>query len=417
LTDLLDFSKTVSFSKITDYIQQKANEKEKLEQKIEELNNQKWSLLGKISELETRHYVALEEEKITADNLKWYSDLKAELGKNGISVEDISKLATIVKNIREYGYDPRKVIDEFSNLESARDEYKDCQEGISSLRSQYDSLNQEYLSLDRVVNSHKQTISVYKDLESMGFDLKGLKLLRNTINEIASSNSIPLHDSLQKFYRDIEEQYDDKLGFESKIDSLKNDVKKLRDEENRLRKELFTLPLVGSALLRLIQSGVKEQDIIDIAELLKADGGGIGTSFITTEKDRQLLVDELHKYGGIKSTIKQLSQQVEELRNEVASLEAKKQDLNTQHNQKMSSTSVYSKQSLDFFDLAALEHKVPSEYVPLIRAARHMPINISEFELAVRKVIKEVVLARQNTADKETEKLPKEGQGLINEEL
>jgi hypothetical protein len=152
------------------------------------------------------------------------------------------------------------------------------------------------------------------------------------------------------------------------------------------RKELFTQPLVGSALLRLIQSGVKEQDIIDIAELFKADGG-IGTSFITAEKDRQLLIDEVRKYGSIKSTIKQLIQRVEKLRNEAASLETQKQDPSS-HNQKMFSRSVYSKQSVDFFDLAALEHIVSSEFVPLIRSARHLPISISEFEPAVRKLIK-----------------------------
>jgi hypothetical protein len=102
------------------------------------------------------------------------------------------------------------------------------------------------------------------------------------------------------------------------------------------------------------------------------------------------------------------------LRNDVPSLEAQKQDPNKQHDQK---TSVYSKQDVDLSDLAALEHKVPSEYAPLIRAARHLPISFSEFEPAIRKVIKEIMLTRKNSADTETEKLPKEGQGLINEEL
>jgi hypothetical protein len=178
----------VPFSKITDYIQQKVNEKEKLEQKIEELKNQKWALLGKISELETRHYIDLEEEKITADNLKWYSDLKEELRNHGIPAEDISKLTSIVKNIRKYDYDPRKVIDKFSNLEKAMAECNSCQEGVAALRAQYNSLTQEYLSLDRTVNSHKQTISVYKELEPMGLGLKELRLLLNTLNEIASAN-------------------------------------------------------------------------------------------------------------------------------------------------------------------------------------------------------------------------------------
>ncbi len=37
----------------------------------------------------------------------------------------------------------------------------------------------------------------------MGFGLKELKLLRNTINEIAEANKIPADQAQQKFYKDI----------------------------------------------------------------------------------------------------------------------------------------------------------------------------------------------------------------------
>jgi hypothetical protein len=46
VTDLVEFSKTVPFSKIPDYILQKTDEKGKLEAKINELNDQKWKLIG-----------------------------------------------------------------------------------------------------------------------------------------------------------------------------------------------------------------------------------------------------------------------------------------------------------------------------------------------------------------------------------
>jgi hypothetical protein len=42
---------------------------------------------------------------MTAADLKWYSNLKAELRKYGIPVDDISKFAKAVNGIREYGYD------------------------------------------------------------------------------------------------------------------------------------------------------------------------------------------------------------------------------------------------------------------------------------------------------------------------
>ena len=55
----------------------------------------------------------------------------------------------------------------------------------------------------------------------MEFGLEELKLLQNTINEIAVANNIPLNEAQRKFFKDIEEQYDKKLGFESKVQNLK----------------------------------------------------------------------------------------------------------------------------------------------------------------------------------------------------
>ena len=67
-----------------------------------------------------------------------------------------------------------------------------------------------------VVNSYSQTLSLYDELQDMGFGLKELKQLRNTFNEIANANAnnILKDQAGQKFYNDIEEEYDDKLGFE-----------------------------------------------------------------------------------------------------------------------------------------------------------------------------------------------------------
>jgi hypothetical protein len=53
----------------------------------------------------------------------------------------------------------------------------------------------------------------------------------------------------------------------------------------------------------------------------------------------------------------------------------------------------------------ALEHIVLGEFVLLIRAARGLPIGLREFKVAVRKVIKEVMLTRRNSADKATENI------------
>ena len=91
--------------------------------------------------------------------------------------------------------------------------------------------------------------------------------MRQTIGEIASANNIPAHDSVQKFLKDIEDQYDNKLGLELER-SYK--LKSINLEDTRLRTQLLILPLVAPSLTGLRQRGVSEQDIVDIAELLKS---------------------------------------------------------------------------------------------------------------------------------------------------
>ena len=89
------------------------------------------------------------------------------------------------------------------------------------LQNESNYLGQKCFSLENTVNSHEQIISIFKELEAMGFGLEELKLLSNTINEIAVANNIPLNEAQRKFFKDIEEQYDKKLGFESKVQNLK----------------------------------------------------------------------------------------------------------------------------------------------------------------------------------------------------
>lgn len=113
------------------------------------------------------------------------------------------------------------------------------------------------------------------ELYDMGFRIKELKLLRNTIKEIAITNNVHPDEAVPKFFRDIDEQYDDKLGFESKIVNLRSAVDRLTQEENKIRAQRAILPSVGPSLAKLIQKGVSEQDIVYMAGYCKEHGGTI----------------------------------------------------------------------------------------------------------------------------------------------
>jgi hypothetical protein len=187
------------------------------------------------------------------------------------------------------------------------------------LKSEVNYLGQQCSLAQNTLNSYSPTISALKELETMGFGVKELKLLWHTINEIAVANKLPVYEAQQKFFKDIDEQYDKKLGFESKVQNLQLEINKLSEQNIRL-------PLVGPLLARLVQSGVNEQDIINVAYIFNTH---IGSKSNTTT-DIQLLISDLHKHGTINSVIQQLSQDRDNLRNQISSLKAQKQDLDRQ---------------------------------------------------------------------------------------
>jgi hypothetical protein len=427
LTDLLDFSKTTPFSQMPNFIQQKTAEKEKLEQEIKNLKDQIVVLRSQKSEFEQLRDGTLQDMKITKDQLNYYSSLKMELAKYQIPVDDISKLVSLVNRISQLGYDANTIVNQYSNLESVGNEYNRYCMLLTNLKQQYNILSQQYFSLQQILNSCNQTISECNELQTMGFDFKGLKLLCQTIKEIGRANNIDLGEAVYKFFKDLNEHYDDKLGFESKLETLQTEVHRLIEEEARLRIELVTLRLVGPSLIKLMQRGVSEQEIVDIAELLKNDSSNSSSSSRITIEEIRSLIDERRKCGGIELTISQLSQKEDKLKNQVASLRAKKQDLYIQ-NQKMFSMLLCSKQLVSFFSgysaslgneitglvsifasmlyvlslqierLQESQDKYLNEFVPLIRAARGEVVSLPELKIAITKAI-ELLLDKLNCGD------------------
>jgi hypothetical protein len=206
------------------------------------------------------------------------------------------------------------------------------------------------------------------ELQAMGFGIKELKLLRNIIQEIADANNIPPDQAQQKFYKDIEEQYDDKLGFESQLNKLRSEIATVSNNLTFLRTALLAQPLVGPSLQRLFSKGLSEQDIVELANTFERshsdssnDIGDDKNSSSSTGIDKQSLTG-LQKYGGKKLTaIQELNQQADKLRNQIDELQTNKKDLEEQ-NQSMLSILAYSKPVVEFFNRTDDDHSLGNDY-------------------------------------------------------
>jgi hypothetical protein len=74
----------------------------------------------------------------------------------------------------------------------------------------------------------RMSLGLYDQLENMGCGLKELTILRDTILEISRINGMEPNFAIKKFYKDIEDQYEAKLGFEMKIENMKKSLSDAR---------------------------------------------------------------------------------------------------------------------------------------------------------------------------------------------
>jgi hypothetical protein len=100
----------------------------------------------------------------------------------------------------------------------------------------------------------------------MGFGLKELRRLLRTILDSMNSNGIDHSLAVNKFFNDVETQYDAKLGFESEKEGLNLQIQILKEKRENMLQILGASPFTGNMLTKLLQLGLTENDIVNVAQ-------------------------------------------------------------------------------------------------------------------------------------------------------
>ncbi|MDQ6723094.1 MAG: hypothetical protein M3Z01_02345 [Thermoproteota archaeon] len=342
-------------SQVSLYISQKKQEYSKLEiyqknleDNIKNLEIQKNTITDKLDQL-------YKKEKFALSHIKWFYNLEKALWESySIKIkDDIQSFSQLFNDFKEHGYDASIIIQEYLKSLSIKLEIKTHEADISRLSLQRASLNNSVLSLESQVDIHKQTLDRYSRLEAMNFGLKELNQLWLTILEIARANNIPSDEAVSKFLKDIDEQYDNKLGFESKVQEKKSELFHLKNQLNSDRLAIQLQPSIVPTLQNLFQNGVIEEDIINMNHLITKFAKNSfslniheDNNISKDKKDNNLIIntnnyqdrtkywktfiDQLEKLHDIKSSIKEQMENQNKIQKEVFDLNKQKQEISVQ---------------------------------------------------------------------------------------
>jgi hypothetical protein len=217
LQALINLSKEIPFSRIPDRIEEKKKEISRLEAEISKrrediktLEETRETLEMETSAAKELHDAALQGEKITTAKLKKCWNLIEELEKHGLDInnEDISKFVKLIKSLREeYGFNVKEVISEFQDLQSLKLQLEYLPKRLNKLVKSKLMLEQNCVILENSISVHYQKLSLCDELITMGLGFNHLKLLCNTIREIAAENDKSYKVAIEQFFGWVEKLY------------------------------------------------------------------------------------------------------------------------------------------------------------------------------------------------------------------
>ncbi len=134
-----------------------------------------------------------------------------------IGINDFKRFTSVINDFRNLDLDVPKIIEKYISAISIEDKIEKETSKFNFLFNQKMELEKSVSYLQDQVNHHKHTMDTYYNLEGMQFGLKEIKQLRYSILEIAKVNNVSPDNAVSKFLKYIEKEYDNKLGFETKI--------------------------------------------------------------------------------------------------------------------------------------------------------------------------------------------------------
>ena len=413
---------TIPLSEIPEYMQQKVKEKQTekqtLEQELRTLRETKARVQSECNE-------ALRTSRITIDVLHEYMRLRECLEQYGLSIDeegDLLKLTNVIYNLTHSGYDAKSIIKKISNINSLQTREKELQNQVNATEVRLRSTKEEYSLAEDKMASSIHAIAVYNELQNMGFGLEELKLLKSTVMEISISNKINPFFAVKKFFDDIKEQYDSKLGFEQKIREMNTSLLQAQQQHHYISLKYSQMKNVNDKLAELLAYGVTQNEIIYWAGIMKKynleisslhqDLVRYGTLITACNYITAKVVSLTSKYNALKKRVQDLSQEQRRISDLLESqvgevgkaIQIFLQNLNSQINN-ATKTSIQTIQDIKEQSLAISEQGklglqfinaevkqqlnlfqkigASAEFSPLIKAARGDNVDMDQLRIAV----------------------------------
>ena len=224
----LSRSESIPLEDLENHVKQKEEEKQRLEEEIKQ----------------TR--AILESTNVEMETINEYKQLKAELSKYHLSSDDPERLLTVLDNLKDYRYDPKKIVAEFSN--------------IKSLKQREKALKDNCAMLEKRMSGDRQVIPLLQRIRSMGIGIDKLLPFSLAVNEKARTCNLPISAAAYRVIVDIENY--------NRIGGMNKEITRLAVQIFGMNEICAPRNKAITSLLKLQRYGISDQEVLNVYEYL-----------------------------------------------------------------------------------------------------------------------------------------------------
>jgi len=167
---------------------------------------------------------ALSEKNQTKKSLEEYENIRNEIERFGFNFKDISKIANILKQAAEDGYDTDKIIKHLKKEENYDLRIEEFEQQLKELRAKEANQTRQFKELSKKIEAKKLLVSNLRRLDRLGVKIEDLETMYQTVIGIAKEYNIDEKDAIQKLENVLRNNYHKKHGLDLHLEELQNNI-------------------------------------------------------------------------------------------------------------------------------------------------------------------------------------------------
>lgn len=225
---MFDIAKSESIppAEVPIYIKQKLEEKQRLDEQIQEAG------------------ALLQSKNVDIETINEYNQLKEHLSKHNLSLEDPTRLLLILQTIRQIGYDPRKIVAAFGSMKS--------------LMQRERQLKNNCKMFERRAARYQHILPISEQFDSFEIGIDPLIAFNILVTETAETCNIPISAAAYRVIQEIED-YRTRIGLKKELSRLAVQIYTMNEILGRKNNAVM-------ALIKLQSHGVTEDQILRFFE-------------------------------------------------------------------------------------------------------------------------------------------------------